>query len=150
MQFDDPGEAVALVKARYEALGRDNPVLSRDITPVNAATLAECHAAGSLFAMRADGGTVGLIATLPGNIDWIEGDVIMEEVVTVEYSGRGCAAAAQRALAARYLQEDKARRLIGTIDGRNVASRKSALSAGRPIVSRYLFVPLGLPAASEI
>ena len=135
-------EAVSLVGARFEALGRDDPALARNVTPADAETLAECAAAGSLFAMRSGGATVGLIATLPGAIDWIEGEVVMEEVVSVAHAGRGHAAAAQRALAARYAREGRARRLIGTIDGANVASRRSAERAGRPAVSRYLFVPL--------
>ena len=135
-------EAVALVGARFEALGRDDPALARNVTPADADALAECAAADSLFAMRAGGATVGLIATLPGAIDWIEGEVVVEEVVSVAHAGRGHAAAAQRALAARYAREGRARRLIGTVDGGNVASRRSAVRAGRPAVSRYLFVPL--------
>ena len=135
-------EAVALVGARFEALGRDDPALARDVTPADEPTLAECAAAGSLFALRAGGTTVGLIATLPGAIDWIEGEVVVEEVVSVAHAGRGHAAAAQRALAARYAREGRARRLIGTIDGANVASRRSAERAGRPATSRYLLVPL--------
>ena len=135
-------EAVALVEARYDALGRDDPVLARNVTPADAETLAECESAGSLFAMRAGGETVGVIATLPDAIDWIEGEVVVEEAVSVAHAGRGYAAAAQRALAARYAREDRSRRLIGTIDGGNGASRRSAERAGRPIVSRYVFVPL--------
>ena len=142
--FDDPADAVALVDARFAALQRDEPALARDVTPADADTLDECHRAGSLFRIVADGATVGLIATLPGRIDWLEGEVVMEEVVSVGHAGRGYAAAAQRALGVRYASaSDPGRRhLIGTIDGANVASSRSAERAGRPIMSRYAFVPL--------
>ena len=140
--FDDPREALALVEARFAALRRDEPALARNVSPADADALEECHRAGSLFRIVADGAIVGLIATLPDRIDWLEGEVVMEEVVSIERAGHGYAAAAQRALGARYASDPDRRRLIGTIDGANVASARSAERAGRPVVSRYVFVPL--------
>ena len=140
--FDDTAEAVALVDARFAALRRDEPILARDVSPADADALGECHRAGSLFRIVADGATVGLIATLADRIDWLEGEVVTEEVVSVERAGHGYAAAAQRALGARYASDSDRRRLIGTIDGANVVSARSAERAGRPVVSRYAFVPL--------
>ena len=144
-RFDDLAEAVALVRTRFAALRREDPALARDVTPSGADTLAECDAAGSLFAIRVDDETVGLIATLAGAIDWIEGEVVVEEVIRTDRAGRGYASAAQRALASRLAREGRARRLSGTIDSANAASRRSAERAGRPAVSRYAFVPLPPP-----
>ena len=140
--FDDPGEALALVEARFAALRRDEPALARNVSPADADALEECHRAGSLFRIVADGATVGLIATLADRIDWLEGEVVTEEIVSVERAGHGYAAAAQRALGTRHASDSDRRRLIGTIDGANVASARSAERAGRPAVSRYAFVPL--------
>ena len=140
--FDDIADAVALVDARFAALRRDEPALARDVTPADADTLDECRRAGSLFRIVADGAAVGLIATLADRIDWLTGEVVMEEVVSIERAGHGYAAAAQRALGARHASDPDRRRLIGTIDGANVASARSAERAGRPVASRYAFVPL--------
>ena len=142
MPFDDPAHATELVDARYAALVRSEPALARNVSPADAETLRECHGAGSLFRIVADGRTVGLIATLAERVEWLPGEVVMEEVVSREHAGRGYAAAAQRALGARYARIPGRERLIGTIDGLNVASSRSAVRAGRPVVSRYAFVPL--------
>ncbi len=140
--FDDPADALALVDARFAALRFDEPALARNVSPADADTLDECHRAGSLFRIVVGGRTVGLIATLPDRIDWLGGEVVIEEIVSVEHAGHGYAAAAQRALNARYAREGAPRLLIGTIDGANVASSRSAVRAGRPVVFRYVFVPL--------
>ena len=145
--FDDLDAALALVENRYAALERENPTLARDVTPADRETLAECRAAGSLHAIRAHGHTVGLIATLPGTIDWLDCHVVVEEVVSLEHAGRGHASAAQRALAAHLVRVHDGRkpghRLLGrTIDARNVASIGAASRAGRAAVFRHDFLPV--------
>lgn len=140
--FEDAEAAVAMVTARYEALARDEPELRRDVAAADPDDVREWHGAGTLFAIKAGGAHVGLIAYEPGRVEWIEGDVVAEEVVGTEHGGRGHAASAQRALAARQRETAPERLLLGTIARRNHASRQSALRAGRAEVLRYVFLPL--------
>jgi len=56
--------------------------------------------------------------------------VVHEEVVEAAFSGRGYAAAAQSAWAHTRVR-DPSMHLVGTVDHLNVASRISALRAGR-------------------
>ena len=84
-------------------------------------------------------------AAMPGHIGWGAGDEIIEEVVAIDHAGHGYAAAAQFALSAR--NEDKGEAmLIGTIDGLNIASRRSAERVGRKRIIDYVFLPLDPPA----
>ena len=140
--FEDAEDAVAMVAARYAALGRDEPELCRDIAMADLDDVRAWHGAGTLFAIEAGGARVGLIAYEPGRVEWIEGDVVAEEVVAAEHGGRGYAASAQRALAARRREAAPERLLLGTIARRNRASRRSALRAGRAEALRQVFFPL--------
>ncbi|MBT0566059.1 hypothetical protein [Williamsia sp. CHRR-6] len=99
------------------------------------------HADGQLRAIIADDALVGLLATVPDAVDWISGDVVAEEVIDDDFSGHGYAAAAQ-AVWAHSLATDPATYLVGTIDHRNIASRKSAERAGRPRILDDVFVAL--------
>jgi hypothetical protein len=130
-----------LVARRYRESAAADPVLARNIAPVSRQELARSMADGHAFAIMDGGEMAGLLATEPGEIEWIEGDVVLEEVVASAHAGRGLAVAAQRALAAR-MRHAPDRLLIGTIDGRNAASRITAERAGRPAILRYAFLPL--------
>lgn len=144
--FDDISAAARLVRQRYEALSLAEPELGTHMAPADAEDLSRCAASGGLFAIRfEDGGDAplaGVLATEPGEVAWLEGDVIVEEVVSAPFAGLGLAAEAQLALA--DLRADRpGRLLIGTIDDLNEPSRKTALRAGRPPLLRYAFLPLG-------
>lgn len=95
--------------------------------------------AGQLKAITVDGVSVGALAIVPGAIRWIEGDEIQEEVIDAEHSGHGYAALAQAAWA-RSIAVDLDRLLIGTIDGLNIASRRTASRARRRRVLDRVFV----------
>jgi hypothetical protein len=137
--FESVDEAVALVAAGYDAVS--DPHLRRDVRPAGVDDLSDLHRAGLLRAGRVDGAVVGVLAVSPGTVTWLEGDEIIEEVVAARFAGRGYAAAMQ-ATWARSVARDRDRMLIGTIDYRNHASRKTAERAGRPCVLDAVFVPL--------
>lgn len=136
----DLDAGLRLIRRRYRDIAATAPALARNIGPVSRAELARSIADGRAFAIMADGKMAGVLATEPGEIEWIEGDVVLEEAVASAYAGRGLAAAAQRALAARTQVPD--RLLIGTIDGRNPSSRITAERAGRPAIMRYACLAL--------
>ncbi|CDO05623.1 hypothetical protein C1S82_17775 [Mycolicibacterium cosmeticum] len=144
-RFDRVEDAELVVARRYERLGVDDPALARNISPASAAELREWHALGQLRALHTAHGMVGLLAVAPGQIDWITGDVINEEVVCAAHRGHGFAAAGQAAWAAEP-GRDPGQWLIGTIDRLNTASRKTAAAAGRRRVLDAFFVSTDLPA----
>ncbi|WP_411237292.1 hypothetical protein [Marivita sp. S0852] len=143
--FVDVEEAVGMVAARYEELARTQPTLARNISAADADDLRRWHNEGRLRAIRAavEGieRTVGLFTSAPGSVEWIDGDEVNEEVVLHAFNGNGFAASAQKVWAARP-DLDPDRLLIGTIDGLNAASRRSAQRAGREAILNYVFVPL--------
>ena len=146
--FGDVEDAVAMVARRYEELGGDDPALARNISAADPDDLRAWHRDGRLVAIHAlvDGHrtVVGLFAAAPGSVEWIAGDEVNEEVIAKRYNGRGFAASAQAAWAARD-GVDADRLLVGTIDRLNVASRRTAERAGRPPVLDYVFVSLTEP-----
>ncbi|WP_138466490.1 hypothetical protein [Poseidonocella sp. HB161398] len=149
LPFSDPCAALALVAGRFAHMAAADPALRRNVSPLDPRELIELWEAGQVHGISPDGSrAAGLIAVAPGSIGWIEGDEIMEEVVAVPASGRGLAAAAQGALAARD-GADPGRLLIGTIDGLNTASRRSAERAGRPRVLDHVFVALPGPGQAR-
>ncbi len=143
--FNRVAAAEAIVTERYRRL---DPGLARNITAATAAELVEWHSHGRLRAVHTPEGIVGLLAVVPGRIDWMDGDVINEEVISVEHRGHGYAAAAQAAWAAEPCR-DRRRLLIGTIDRLNTASRKTAEAAGRRRVLDGVFISLPRPCRAD-
>ncbi|GAS97098.1 uncharacterized protein RMCC_4064 [Mycolicibacterium canariasense] len=138
-RFDRVEDAERMVAQRYARLGVDDPALARNISPASAADLRQWDALDQLRALHTAHGMVGLLAVAPGQIDWITGDVINEEVVCVAHRGHGFATAGQAAWAAEP-GRDPGQWLIGTIDRLNTASRKTAVAAGRRRVLDAFFV----------
>ena len=130
--------AEAIVTESYRRLDVD---LARNITAATAADLDEWHRRDQLRAIHTPEGVVGLLAVVPGTIDWLDGDVMNEEVIAVDHRGHGYAAAGQCAWAAETGRDGR-RLLIGTIDRLNIASRKTAEAAGRKRVLDGVFVSL--------
>ena len=82
-----------------------------------------------------------MFAAACGSVEWLEGDIVEEEIVLSEFNGNGFAASAQSAWATRT-GRDKDRLLIGTINDLNPASQVLAIRAGRPAVLQYVFLEL--------
>ena len=140
--FDYPDQAMTLIQNRYDVMTRDNPTMRRHVCPIPSDTLIQMWEAEQVHRISANGqDVVGLIATAPGQIGWITGDEIIEEVVAVCHSGHGYAAAAQYALSHHHTNIPETY-IIGTIDSLNVASRRSAARAGRKCILNYVFLPL--------
>lgn len=137
--FNRADAAERIVTRRYARLRSDDPALARNISPASAEELRDWHTNGQLRAVHTTNGIVGVLAVAPGDIDWITGDVINEEVVDAAHRGHGYAAAAQAAWAAEP-GRDRDQLLIGTIDRLNIASRKTAVAAGRRRVLDAVFV----------
>ena len=144
--FDSAKQALCIVEDRFEVMAQHDPDLRRNVSPISHEALSEMFEVGQVHRITAVGqGTVGLIAAMPGHIGWVAGDEIIEAVVAIGHAGHGYAAAAQFALSAR--NEDKGEAmLIGTIDGLNIASRRSAERVGRKRIIDYVFLPLDPPA----
>ena len=139
--FPDAEHAIDMVRRRYERLATDGQPLARNVFPAEPDDLLRWHHAGQLQAITIDGASVGALAVAPGAIRWIEGDEIQEEVIAAEHNGHGYAALAQ-AEWARRIAVDPDRLLIGTIDGLNLASHKTATRARRHRVLDRLFISM--------
>lgn len=139
--LSDVEYAHRMVRQRYAQLSFEEPDLAARICPALQAELKESAAQGRLFAICSYGRTIGVLSTIKGHVEWLEGDVVLEEVVERDHAGRGVATAAQHALA-RMNASNAGTLLLGTIDQKNLASSKTAQRAGRPAVMRYAFVPL--------
>ncbi|WP_304115901.1 hypothetical protein [Mycolicibacterium bacteremicum] len=131
-------DALALVRARYRTL---NPVLAQNVAAAGFDDLRAWHAAGQLHAITVADAVVGVLAVVPGRVCWIPGAEIHEEVVDTDHAGHHYASQAQRRWAAD-ISADRDQHLIGTIDGLNIASRRTAEQAGRPRVLDLVFVAL--------
>lgn len=141
-RFSDADEAVALVAERYAELSTDQPDLAANISAAEPEDVRCWHERGALWAIQVSAPTVGVLAVTPGEIDWIIGQEVQEEVIAAHWSGRGYAASAQAAWAALTAGSDPDTLLIGTIDRRNTASRLSAERAGRPALLGKMFMVL--------
>jgi len=144
-QFENPQDAIALVHNRYNDLKRSNPELASNVTPEHPDDLRTWHGTNQLKAIKAIHAgistTVGVLAITPGSIEWIEGDVVQEEVIITKYTGHNFATSAQCTWASRN-NIDRTRLLIGTIDRLNTASHRTAIKSGRKAVLSYIFIPV--------
>ncbi|TQK31204.1 hypothetical protein [Arthrobacter sp. SLBN-53] len=131
-------DAVDLVQTRYRTL---IPSLAQNVTAADAEDLHAWHAAGQLHAITVADMAVGVFAVRPGRIYWIPGAEIHEEVVDTAHAGNHYASHAQRRWAAD-ISADVDEYLIGTIDGLNIASRRTAEYAGRKRVLDLAFIAL--------
>lgn len=86
---------------------------------------------------------MGLLAVEPSRVLGVCGWVITEEVVGRAYRGQGSASRAQRALAAWLCERGRDALILGTVDGANEASLRTAARAGRRCGGRWWFVELG-------
>lgn len=139
--FSSVDDAIALVSRRFEQMRDAHPGLYANVTPAEPDDIRAWHTIHRLWAIVSGNDIVGLLAIVPGAVDWIVGDVVCEEIVDTAFSGRGYAAAAQSEWAHSVAREPRVH-LVGTIDHLNVASRRSAQRAGRPRVLDDVFVSL--------
>ncbi len=137
--FSDPEHAIEMVRRRYEHMASADRAVARNVFPAVPDDISRWHRAGQLRAITIHGAAVGALAVAPGAIRWIYGDEIQEEVVEANHGGHGYAALAQAAWASSDAV-DPNQLLIGTIDGLNVASRKTATRARRRRVLDRIFI----------
>ena len=139
--FADADAALDIVRRRFAHMSTHDPDLARNVLAQSSDELRKWHRTGQLEAITVEGEPVGVLAVAPGTIRWIDGDEIKEEVIDVEHSGHGYAALAQAAWASGPGRNPD-RLLIGTIDGLNIASLRTAERAGRHRVLDLVFVAL--------
>jgi hypothetical protein len=139
--FTDADAAIDMVQRRFAHMATHDPDLARSVLAQSSDELREWQRTGHLQAITVDREAVGVLAVAPGTIRWIDGEEIKEEVIDVTHSGHGYALLAQAAWAAGP-ERDPNRLLIGTIDRRNIASRRTAERAGRRRVLDLVFVEL--------
>jgi hypothetical protein len=139
-RFATGDEAVQLVARAYRHLASTDRALRHNVFPADAEAVTAWCATSRAHAVCAAGRTVGLLAVAPGEVHWLKGEEIQEEVIDPQHAGRRYAASAQTAWAQLFGARN--RLLLGTIDRLNTASRRTALRAGRPALLEAVFVAL--------
>ncbi|MEP4198284.1 MAG: GNAT family N-acetyltransferase [Aliishimia sp.] len=138
--FNNATAAIEIVEQRYRDVSEHDPDLAQNISAADPQDVQEWYDAGQIQAITAKDKTVGLLAIAPGNIEWMTGDEVNEEVISTPHTGKGYASEAQKAWAEQAQDQDKL--LLGTIDRLNPASRKTAEAVGRKAVLNYVFISL--------
>ena len=134
--WDDADAAAAVVAEVYDGFGDD---FRQEVVPASAETLAWCRDEGVLCRIVVDGEAAGVWATAPDAVDWLPGQVVVEECLLPRFRGRGLAVSVQRLGAALLMGADV---LLGTIAAVNGPSRETAVRAGRAEALRYSLLPL--------
>lgn len=136
LEAAQPGDARVFIDRCYTALAGSSSKLSTRVPPASDDELEECASSGQLAWMVDGGERVGLLGVCPSMSGGVAGSLIVEECVAPEFRGRGFAARAQRALAAKLASDEV---VFGTVDSANTASRRSAERAGRRVISSTWF-----------
>ena len=130
VSLPDSGDAIRIVVDRYADLAASHPELANNVSPQARDELEQFQRSNQLQGIVVGGTVVGVIAIASGEIRWITGDEVQEEVVSTSFLGHGYACSAQTAWSSRAANPETL--LMGTIDRPNHASRRTALRAGRP------------------
>ena len=136
INWDDPDAAASVVAEVYDGFGDD---FKKDVVPASADVLKWCRDDGVLRRIEVDDEPAGVWATAPDAVDWLPGQVVVEECLLPAFRGRGLATTVQR-LGAALLGPDDV--MLGTVAASNHASRKTADRAGRREVMRYVMLPV--------
>lgn len=136
-------EAADYVAECHQAFASLNPSLALEVRPADAEDLAECLETGTLHFVILNNERIGLFATAWRAIEFIQGYVVVEEIIHPAFQGRGLAKYVQREAAALLNKAGEGEKtMIGTIHAHNIASRKTAIGAGRPEILQYEFISL--------
>ncbi len=139
---DEFKEVHALIVERYERVKSSDPELGNNLFPTSATLLQNCHKYGTLDYIFYRGERAGVLGTTPKEVAFIYGQEISDVVVFPSFKGKGIAAKAQGIVARKIQQIDPNRLLISVIDGKNIASQKTAERVGQERAFEYVFVDI--------
>ncbi|MEL5848079.1 MAG: hypothetical protein U7M05_01785 [Candidatus Igneacidithiobacillus chanchocoensis] len=135
----DPAKTACFVNECYQMIYNQGYVRTK-ATPANLDELSDCLINGTLHEAYLDNKMIGVFATRWGNIDFIEGHVVIEEVIHPSFHGMGIAKQIQATVALKIYESKNANNnLIGTIHEKNIASQKTATGVGRKAILCYEF-----------
>ena len=119
------------------------PALSGSLCPVDNEDLGNHILKGHAYIVHEQGDRVGLIICEPGEVAFLKGCRILEEVILPAFRGRSLASRAQRLLRNHLYHSSWETCLItGTILPENFPSIRTAEKAGRTCVLKYEFLPV--------
>jgi len=129
----DPAEAVDWAERQLVAWREQHPWMIGRVFALDAEQARACADDHGLCWVMDGAQRVGLWGVRRGRLREWTGWEVVEQVIAPGHSGRGLAAAAQRAWASRRPEEV----VFGTIDGDNEASLRTAARAGRERVAAW-------------
>ncbi|ELY2668028.1 hypothetical protein ACWWI0_002432 [Cronobacter sakazakii] len=119
------------------------PALRGNLCPVDEEELSNHISEGNAHIVYQEGIRVGLIICERGDVAFLRGYRISEEVIVPAFRGRSLASFAQRLLCnSLYHSSREPILLTGTIIPENLPSIKTAVKAGRTCILRYEFLPV--------
>ncbi|EGT4328311.1 hypothetical protein AUM89_22195, partial [Cronobacter sakazakii] len=114
------------------------PALRGNLCPVDEEELSNHISEGNAHIVYEEGIRVGLIICERGDVAFLRGYRISEEVIVPAFRGRSLASFAQRLLCnSLYHSSREPILLTGTIIPENLPSIKTAVKAGRTCILRY-------------
>jgi hypothetical protein len=116
-------------------------VVGAEVGAAEADELQACLDQGLLFDAHVDWDWAGAIAGREEAFFGVDGVLVVEEILTAPFRGRGLGVCLQRQLIERLTPAGGAM-LHGTIHALNVASRRTAERCGRRAVMVAEFVPI--------
>lgn len=132
----------ALLEA-YQHSWSTIPALSGSLCPVDNEDLGNHILKGHAYIVHEQSDRVGLIICEPGEVAFLKGCRILEEVILPAFRGRSLASRAQRLLRNHLYHSSRETCLItGTILPENFPSIRTAEKAGRTCVLKYEFLPV--------
>jgi len=132
----DPDEALAFVADAQQDWVAAEPWMEGRVVPMEGDDAVGAAEEGALWWIVADGQRAGVLATRWATDREWTGWCVVEQIVARPFTGRGLAAGAQRAAAARQ----RPGVWFGTIDGANTASLRTAEASGRIRVGGWWWV----------
>jgi hypothetical protein len=123
----------------YRSFHGARPDLAEAVPPSPLDALEDCAKAEGLYACFRGTEVVGILAAKPVTQYSVEAWLIWDIVLARQYCGRGLAPVLQRAVLDR-LDAARAPLVVGTIDGSNLPSLRTALRVGRQLVGTWTFI----------
>ena len=131
-------QVAAAVDAIYRAHFEQDPGSTRWLSPADLTEIQRCIELGHVLILPGEQDEIlGILAVEEANMLGIPGFWVIEEVVHPEARGAGLASRGQRTLSSLLANDKPEALLCGTIDARNLASRRTAAHARRHETMAY-------------
>jgi hypothetical protein len=139
LRQDRDGNCYHAYERIYSDFMEKNPAWKGRLQRTSLDDYRECGRVGGLYVVERQGRIVGVLAARPGAIRGVPGWEVIEQILAEELRGQGLAPIVQRMFLERIDSNDR-KLVLGTIDGANHASLRTALRVGRTDGGGWYFI----------